>query len=117
MVRPRLDAEQSKSIILDAVERLMQREGHTAVNTRSAAIEAGLKPTLIHYHFETTDNLLLAAYVRSAARSEHLLEAALASDYPLRALWRFNADPQRTALATQFMALAQQWPAIREAMA
>ncbi len=117
MARRRLDADQSKTLILDAVEELMRREGFAAVNTRSVAHEAGMKPPLVHYHFETTENLLLAAYRRSAARSEFLLDEALRSRRPLRALWQYTSDPQRSALATQFMALAGEKPAIREEMA
>jgi AcrR family transcriptional regulator len=117
MARQRLDAEQSRNLILDAVERLMQRDGYAAVNTRSTAIEAGLKPPLVHYHFETTDNLLLSAYRRAAARSGLMLQDAIESDQPLRAIWTFNADRRRTALAAQFMALASERPAIREEMA
>lgn len=95
----------------------MQREGYGAVNSRSVAAEAEMKPPLVHYHFETTDNLLLEAYRRSVARSEAMLRDALASDRPLTALWKFNSDPIRTALATQFMALAMQHPSVREDMA
>ncbi|HEX7853301.1 MAG TPA: helix-turn-helix domain-containing protein [Sphingobium sp.] len=111
--RRRLDAEQSRTLILDAVERLMRREGHAAVNTRSVAAEAGVTAPLVHYHFETTENLLLAAYRRSAQRSEERLLVALDSERPLRAVWDFNADPERTALASQFMALANHRESIR----
>lgn len=117
MTRRRLDADQSKNMILDAVERLLQREGHAGVNTRSVALEAGVKPPLVHYHFETTDNLLLESYRRSAARSEALLREALTAEYPLHAIWSHNSDPRRTALATQFMALAGHRQSIRDEMA
>ncbi len=117
MARRRLDAGQSKTIILDAVERLMQREGYAAVTTRRVALEAGFQPTLVHYHFDTTDNLLLAAYRRTAGRAEQLLLDAIASDQPLHALWRYNSDPARMQLATQFMALAGQRPLLAEEIA
>lgn len=117
MARRRLDAEESRTLILDAAERLMRQEGYGAVNTRSVAAEAGMKPPLVHYHFATTDNLLLAFYLRSAERSEALLANALASDNPLRSIWEYNADSHRTALASEFMALANHHEPIREAMA
>jgi AcrR family transcriptional regulator len=116
MARRRLDAEESRTLILDAAERLMRRDGYGAVNGRSIAIEAGMKPQLVHYHFATTENLMLAFYLRSAERSEALLAAALASKNPLRAIWEYNADPHRTALAAEFMALANHRHSIREAM-
>lgn len=116
-VRGRRDAEESRNLILDAVERLMQREGYGAVNTRSVAREAGMKPPLVHYHFETTENLLLAAYRRSVAVSQGKLRDALAADRPLRAIWQYHSDAARTALATQYMALAGQHVGIRNEMA
>lgn len=106
MARQRLDAQESRNIILDAVERLMQREGYARVNTRTVAKEAGLKPTLVHYHFNTTENLLAEAYRRCVAKSETTLRDILASKRPLHSLWEYNSDPVRTALAIQFMALA-----------
>lgn len=114
--RRRLDAEQSRTMILDAAEWLMRREGYAAVTTRRVAAEAGLKPPLVHYHFATTDNLLLAFYRRSVEQTRERLLAALASDQPLRALWGLNADPIRAALAAEFLALANHRDSIREEM-
>lgn len=114
--RQRRNAEQSRDLILDAVERLILRLGYGAVNTRSVAIEAGMKPPLVHYHFATTENLLLEAYQRSAARSDSGLQEALACDRPLHALWRHHSDPSRAALAAQYMAMAGQHPDIGEAI-
>lgn len=112
MARQRLDAQESRNRILDAVESLMRREGHARVNTRTVALEAGLKPTLVHYHFDTTENLILEAYRRAAIRNEERLQEILTSERPLRALWNFNSDPVRTELATEFIALAVHHPAI-----
>ncbi len=116
MARRRLDADESRSLILDAAERLMRREGYGAVNTRSVAAEAGVKPPLVHYHFATTDNLLLAFYNRSAERSEDLLAQAIVADNPLRSIWEYNIDPHRNVLASEFMALANHRESIRNAM-
>ena len=104
--RRRLDPEQSRAMILDATERLMRREGYAAVTTRRVAAEAGLKPPLVHYYFPTTEDLILAFYRRSADQTHQRLLEALTSDRPLRALWELNVDPERTALAAEFIALA-----------
>lgn len=117
MARQRLDPEQARTLILDAAERLMRRDGYAAVNTRSVAAEAGLKAPLVHYHFETTDNLLLAFYRRSAEQTHARLTAAIASPDPLRAIWDMNSDPERTTLAAEFMALANHRESIRTEMA
>jgi AcrR family transcriptional regulator len=114
--RQRRHAGQSRDLILDAVERLMLRLGYGAVNTRSVALEAGMKPPLVHYHFATTENLLLEAYRRSASRSDTALQESLACERPLHALWRHLSDPSRAALAAQYLAMAGQHPGIREAI-
>jgi AcrR family transcriptional regulator len=111
------DAELSKTIILDATERLMVEEGYAAVSTRRVAAKAGLKPPLVHYYYKTTDDLLLAVYARQSDRAMDSLQEALASEGPLTAIWRFNAERSRTALALEFMALANHRKVIRDEIA
>ena len=106
----------TRAPILDAAEALMREEGYGAVITRRVASRAGLKPSLVHYYFPTTDDLLIALFRRGADQSDAMLEAALAAPDPLRALWDFFADTSRTALALEFMALANHRKAIRSFM-
>ena len=106
----------TRAPILDAAEALMREEGYGAVSTRRVASRAGLKPSLVHYYFPTTDDLLIALFRRGADQSDAMLEAALAAPDPLRALWDFFADTSRTALALEFMALANHRKAIRSFM-
>ena len=104
----RVGAENSakRTLILDATENLMVDEGYAAVTTRRVAAEVGLKAPLIHYYFPTTDDLFVAVYRRAAEQVFQRLDAALASEQPLRALWEFVSDPSRTSLAVELMALA-----------
>lgn len=115
----RVGAENSatRALILEATERLIREEGYAAVSTRRVAAEAGLKPSLVHYYFTTTDDLLLAMSRRGADDSDRMIEEALRSDDPLRALWRYFTDPSRTAVALEFMALANHRKAVRAHMA
>ena len=106
----------TRAPILDAAEALMREEGYGAVSTRRVASRAGLKPSLVHYYFPTTDDLLIALFRRGADQSDAMLEAALAAPDPLRALWDFFADTSRTALALEFMALANHRKVIRSFM-
>ncbi len=111
----RIGAENSvtRAIIIDATEKLIREEGYAAVSTRRVAAEAGLKPSLVHYYFPTTDDLFLAVCKRGAEESDEMIEAALAAPDPLRGLWDFFSDPSRTAIALEFMALANHRKAIR----
>lgn len=115
----RIGAESSatRALILNATEQLIRDDGYAAVSTRRVAARAGLKPSLVHYYFPTTDDLLLAVSRRGAEESDRMIEAALQSEDPIRALWRVFTDSSRTALALEFMALANHRDAIRVHMA
>lgn len=115
----RIGAENSatRALILDATEALIREDGYAAVSTRRVAAKAGLKPSLVHYYFPTTDDLLLALSRRGAEESDRMIEQALESDDPIRALWSFFTDSSRTAMALEFMALANHRKAIRTHMA
>lgn len=104
----RIGAESSKTRaqLLDAAQALMLEEGYAAVTSRRLAAHAGLKPQLVHYYFRTMDDLFLALFRRGADLNERRLERALASPQPLRALWRFAADRNGTALMLEFAALS-----------
>jgi AcrR family transcriptional regulator len=100
------ESSETRALIVDTAEQVIREEGYAAASTRRVAIRAGLKPSLVHYYFPTTDDLFLAVFRRGAALSDAMIEQALSSDDPLRALWRFFADTSRTTLALEFVALA-----------
>lgn len=107
----------TRAIILDTTEKLMLDEGYAAISTRRVATEAGLKHTLVHYYFPTTDDLFLAVYRRAVDKVLERLDVALASDRPLRAFWEYASDSSRTALAIEFTALANHRKVIRSEIA
>ncbi|WP_313435297.1 TetR/AcrR family transcriptional regulator [Novosphingobium sp.] len=115
----RIGAETSatRARIVEATVELIRDEGYAAASTRRVAARAGLKPSLVHYYFPTTDDLLLEVCRQGAADSDRMIDSALASDDPVRALWRFFVDTSRTAMSLEFMALANHRPPVREAMA
>jgi AcrR family transcriptional regulator len=115
----RIGAESSatRAAILDATEALIRELGYGAVSTRKVATRAGLKPSLVHYYFPTTDDLLLAMSRRGADESDSMIEQALAAPNPLRALWGFLTDTSRTAISLEFMAMANHREALRAHMA
>lgn len=115
----RVGAETSatRALIVEATEALIRDEGYAGVSTRRVAARAGLKPSLVHYYFPTTDDLLIEVSRRGAEQSDRMIEDALASDDPLQALWRFFIDTSRTAMAIEFMAMANHREALRAHMA
>lgn len=115
----RVGAETSatRARIVAATVELIRDEGYAAASTRRVAARAGLKPSLVHYYFPTTDDLLLEVCRQGAEDSDGMIEEALASADPVRALWRFFVDTSRTAMSVEFIALANHRPAVREKMA
>lgn len=107
----------TRAVILDAAQKVMLEEGYGAASTRRVAARAGLKPSLVHYYFPTTEDLLLALFRKGADDSDAMLHAALAAPDPLRALWQVYTDTSRMAIALEFMALAYHRPVIRAQMA
>lgn len=115
----RVGAETSatRARIVEATSELMREEGYASVSTRRVAARAGLKPSLVHYYFPTTDDLLVEVSRQGAAESDRMIEDALSSDDPVRALWEFFVDTSRTAMALEFMAMANHREPVREHMA
>jgi AcrR family transcriptional regulator len=115
----RIGAETSatRALIVETTAQLIRDEGYGSVSTRRVAARAGLKPSLVHYYFPTTDDLLLEVSRAGAAQSDQMIDAALASDDPIRALWAFFVDTSRTAMSLEFMALANHRPTVRKHMA
>jgi AcrR family transcriptional regulator len=107
----------NRALLLDAAERLMLEEGYAAVTSRQVAAKAGLKPQLVHYYFRTMDDLFLAVFRRRAEEGLAQQAEALASDRPLRALWEFSTETERTAFTMEFAALTNHRKTIRAEVA
>jgi AcrR family transcriptional regulator len=103
-----------REIILDATQKLMTSAGYAAVSTRAVAKAIEMTPGAIHYYFPTTDELLVALFRRAARDNRRQLEATLASENPLAAIWLSNfAESGGTALTLEFIALANHRKSIR----
>jgi AcrR family transcriptional regulator len=116
----RMGTEHSKTRhqLLDIVERLMLEEGYAAVGIRRVAREAGVTPPLVHYYFQTLDDLFIATLERRAeqlqARQAQILES---SEHPLRVMWELADQPAGTTLTNEFAALSAHRKKIRSHLA
>lgn len=110
------ESSATRTALLDAAEALMREEGYAAVTSRRLGAKAGVKPQLVHYYFQTMDDLFLALLRRRAERGLELAAQALESDQPLRALWNQSNDPRDVALNLELMALANHRKVIRAEM-
>lgn len=107
----------SREAILAATQRLMVEEGYASVSTRRVAKEVGVAPALVHYHFPTTDDLLIALFRQLTARTREETIECLAGPEPLRALWKLSSHPASTAIINEFMALSNHRKIIRTEIA
>jgi AcrR family transcriptional regulator len=99
--------------MLDAVETILRDEGYAALSSRRVAEVAGLNQPLVYYYFRAMDDLVLATFQRRTERSLERLEAALASDQPLHAVWKMYHGGANARLSVEFTALANHNPGLR----
>lgn len=111
------DAAGTKTAILDATEKIMCEEGYAAVSSRRVAEVAGLKSQLVHYHFGTMENLLLALFRRSEEQYLSRQVQSLTSTSPLRSLWEQSLQQSDTRLTIEFIALSLHSKAIGDELA
>lgn len=107
----------NRDAILDATEAIMRDEGYAAVSSRRVAERAGLKSKLVHYYFDTMDDLFAAVYERSEQEYLQRQLQALTASNPLRAIWELSIHPKRTALAMEMIALSNHRKTIRKQIA
>lgn len=98
--------------IIDGTEQVMIDEGYGAVTFRSAATAAGVAPGLVQYYFPTLGDLFVAVLRQATDRLIGELSDERPSEHPLRAVWAYASEPAGSALLMQFMALANQQPAV-----
>lgn len=68
-----VDHEQRRSDYLDALWRIVERDGAAAISVRSVAAEAGVSKTNVTYYFPSRIELLSAAADRLIAEAERRL--------------------------------------------
>src|SRR5919201_2389009 len=83
-----LRGETTRELILDAASDALRTEGGAATTTRAVAERAGVRLSLVHYHFGGKGGLLAALLERENARLLARQEALYAGPEPLAAKWR-----------------------------
>jgi len=111
--RPRAATEEKRRRILDAAEEIMLKDGYAAISSRSVATAVGIQAPLVHYYFQSLDDLFVAVLQRRAGRNVELMAEALGSAEPLQAWWKLASDPRGTALFVELLAAANHRPALK----
>lgn len=108
---------ETRSLILDAAEKLITTGGYAAVSSRKIAAEAQVSHQLVHYYFRSMDDLFVELIKRSVTRSLERLDEIEETADPMVRLWEMNSESHGAALVLQFMALAVHNEKIRAAIA
>lgn len=104
----------TRRLMLDSAEDILRDEGYAALTSRRVAERVGLKQRLVYYYFETMDDLVAESFRRLATREIARLGAALDSPQPLHELWSVSINTNDARLVSEFMALANRNPALRD---
>jgi TetR/AcrR family transcriptional regulator len=107
----------SRTRLLDAAESLLVEEGYASVTSRRVGAKAGLKPQLVHYYFESMDELFLEVFRRRAEADLARFEESVKRDGSLESLWQLNTDLRSATFSIEYAALANHRKAIRAEIA
>lgn len=98
-------------LLIEAAARIINEEGYAALTARNLAARVGLKRQIVHYYFQTMEDLLKAVVRHYGEDGLARYALALESEMPLRVLWEMPADSSATTFA--FLAMASHLPTIR----
>jgi len=108
-----LESSATRIALLEAAERLIREQGFAAITSRIVAAEAGLKPQLIHYYFNSMDDLYVEVIRRGGEADLARIADVLEAEDPLRTLWEISSDPRMSRFVMEFMAIANHNAAVR----
>ncbi len=98
--------------LIEAAESLMLEEGYAAVTARKLAVKGDLKSQLLHYYFESMDELFAAVIRRRGELNLEKMVRELATAHPLETVWNSRNDPANNRISNEFLALASHRPAV-----
>ncbi len=113
------DVKQSKSrdLLIEAADTLLWEQGGQAISARRVAEQAGLKPQLVHYYFRSMEDLMIAVFHHATRQYAARHDEALATEYPLHAIWNLNHDNRSDVKRNiEFVALGNSHERLREEM-
>lgn len=98
----RRKGQRRRRLLVEAVMRVIERDGVAAVSQRVVAEEAGLPPSAVTYYFPTVDELLTAALTACNDHYIRRLDELATDPRPLERLAELvveSTDPSRRAYA------------------
>lgn len=111
--RAPVDSKMRARLIATA-EDIICEQGHGALTSRTLAERLSLKRQILHYYFESMEELLVLLVRSAASKGLAALQQTAAAEDPLRAIWELSSNPRRAILSLELAALAARNPAVRE---
>jgi AcrR family transcriptional regulator len=102
--------------LIDAAKAIICEQGYGALTARTLADRLSLKRQIVHYYFESMDELLIQLIRSSAERTLVALNDEEVRSDPLGAIWRMCNDRDSAVLALELAALAARKPQVRAAV-
>jgi AcrR family transcriptional regulator len=87
----------TRKALLDAAEELLVLKGASSITTRKVAERAGVNQALVHYHFGTIEELLVAVLERVSLAVKERSERIYRDGDPFLAGWFEEMEAQTTA--------------------
>lgn len=103
--KPELD---TRSLLLEAVEKCLRESGYSGLSTRRVAEAAAVPLSQIHYHFGSKEALVLALLEHQNRRLLERQEATFAADLPLWKRWEKACDYLDEDLASGYVRVLQE---------
>jgi len=112
----------TRKALLDAAEELLITKGAAAITTRKVAEKAGVHQALVHYHFGTIEQLLLAVLERVAVSVKDRARQTYSAEESSPAAWFDEMEAKTTSdfdrgwgkVWLENLTLAANRPAIRK---
>jgi AcrR family transcriptional regulator len=79
--------------LIAAAEAILVEEGSGAISTRHIADRAGVNQALVHYHFESVENLMLEVLRGTSVRAMEVVQGRYAGERDFVDKWLADLDP------------------------
>ncbi|WP_225729340.1 MULTISPECIES: TetR/AcrR family transcriptional regulator [unclassified Nocardia] len=123
MVTSAEQGRETRDRLMDAAVELIAERGWGAVTTRMLAERAGLRPGLVHYHFNSVNDLLIDAALRMARRlGASVLDGALTQSgaagvrYLLDAIELYTAADVDTRVFSEMLLAATRYERLQHGL-
>ena len=92
-----------EKLLLDAAERLLEREGFVGLSTRKVAAEAGINPALVHYYFDSIEDLAASVIQRFSTDLIERQREIFSTEGSLATQWKLATEPLRSNVGRRRM--------------